>query len=846
MRRNFVAAGSAVVLFSLVCCWKSFAGETRTMQFNVPLGGACLNGDLSITVQSGNTPVQGMLSLQFDTKGALTGSLTLGADVFTVKGKQSFSKGSQSLSLSGVSASGAKVRLSGRMNAGVISGTFSGSGSAAGRGTFSLDASRSGPLVAKVVVNLTDNDKGSLSGSGTATICGVSEPITAKGKVTPGTDEKAAQASLSLKGKLFNWSGKGPVLEAGYLFTWKGKGNAVTASGENLALRIAPPDGPSAGSIVISSPAPTSFLPTPATLVLQVVGAQPSINADEFSFTLNGEPYSAAVLIDAAQGTVTFANVPLKDGPNTLAISGKDSFGLNLSGTLTLWAGTHSMTVGVVNEKDEVVANATVTASLGDDQSVTLSAVTNADGIVTLSPLPDRTIILKAQLNNAFGVNAHVGSAAFGFVVLRSIGEPSPIDNNDFATGDASGWNVGSAPITITAHNEAGGGAEVREAVDLGDYDMIIPTSGPGAQTVSRTFTTKPNTVAVRVRYRFITSEVPGGYFGTKWNDFFAISIVSQQGGGVVSEANTMNGLGLAAFDASGATAWREAILPVNASGDLIFVDATVANIGDDLFDSALVIDKIQEITIDLTVAKNDVKLLETNRFEIRVEPPGAGSNFVVEVRYATRLTWQLLGNGQVIDGYVHRVAGRFEVRGKANLGGVEQVTPVKTFTVNFPTYVDITTNPGVRAKLDAAWQSVLAAANPNTRREEGFFVLLNTNPGVSDYQFSSTLYGPLVTDLQTGWMVLAPKPDDNPSPPEANASGIYVVADFHAHTPTFYRTLGREVGPSNPDFPHNNSFGIPGIVYDYVGQNGFVPAKWPLNSPARLFLSGPIQRPTP
>jgi hypothetical protein len=38
----------------------------------------------------------------------------------------------------------------------------------------------------------------------------------------------------------------------------------------------------------------------------------------------------------------------------------------------------------------------------------------------------------------------------------------------------------------------------------------------------------------------------------------------------------------------------------------------------------------------------------------------------------------------------------------------------------------------------------------------------------------------------------------------------------------------------------------VTGIVYDYVGVNGIVPAQHPLNSPAKLYQSGPDRRSTP
>ena len=68
-----------------------------------------------------------------------------------------------------------------------------------------------------------------------------------------------------------------------------------------------------------------------------------------------------------------------------------------------------------------------------------------------------------------------------------------------------------------------------------------------------------------------------------------------------------MNGLGLAAFDAAGATGWRQITLPVSVSGDVVQVDVSVTNVGDGLYDSQVIVDFVAEaqlsITADLKVA---------------------------------------------------------------------------------------------------------------------------------------------------------------------------------------------------------------------------------------------------
>ena len=132
--------------------------------------------------------------------------------------------------------------------------------------------------------------------------------------------------------------------------------------------------------------------------------------------------------------------------------------------------------------------------------------------------------------------------------------------------------------------------------------DVAISTGGvEGATSISRTFVTKPTTKTVKIRYRFITSEVPAGYFGTEYNDFFSLSVRSSSGGNA-ADSRSMNSLGLGAFDGSGATDWRETTLSV-AGGDTVSMDIAVANVGDNLYDSMLIVDFVEEGNLEITAA---------------------------------------------------------------------------------------------------------------------------------------------------------------------------------------------------------------------------------------------------
>ena len=101
------------------------------------------------------------------------------------------------------------------------------------------------------------------------------------------------------------------------------------------------------------------------------------------------------------------------------------------------------------------------------------------------------------------------------------------------------------------------------------------------------------------------SKQVPGDFFGTEYNDYFSVAIRAQNSGEEKLEANTMNGLGLAAFDySSGSTSWREVVLALDHSfifgnPDTVQVDMTVANVADCSYDSQVYIDFVEEIFVD-------------------------------------------------------------------------------------------------------------------------------------------------------------------------------------------------------------------------------------------------------
>lgn len=338
-------------------------------------------------------------------------------------------------------------------------------------------------------------------------------------------------------------------------------------------------------------------------------------------------PFSALALTD---NSVTLT-AGLSNGRHELVLSALDVYGAAIHKQVVLWVGSHNIPVLVLNEAGVPVAGVTVTLKLADDPRVVSILATDANGHGTFTNLPNRSYnIIARSVDNHLATRP--ASVFDGTVVLRLTGfQPaSAVDNNDFSQGLA-GWEVGNAPVVIIPHEEgtntatvkasaqsmesrrrlrtADSSAQLRSesspptaaAAPAPDFDLRLTTSGEGQQSISRSFQVEAGIKSVVVRFRFITTEVPGGYFGTEFNDFFNVSIRTLNGGGDVTEGNSMNGLGLAAFDASGATAWYQAELPVAEGGDTVQVDIAVANVTDEFLDSMVIVDGVKKKKIRIS-----------------------------------------------------------------------------------------------------------------------------------------------------------------------------------------------------------------------------------------------------
>jgi hypothetical protein len=859
-------------LFLLLFCLLSTMGQILAQipgngqyRFSVLLAPHELNGTLPITITPpGGTPQAGTITVALGPKGALAGTMTLAPNTYTISGFQKATNSGLSVKLTATGPGGA-IKLNGSLKAdGYITGK-----SAGGKdplipkgSVFAIDARAAKALVAKMDIQLSADAKGVVSGSGTARFLGQDETVSVKGKLTKavvdprrGTVKKGESCTLTLSSSSISWSGKGSVLEDGFAFAWKAKGGGGTTAGSLLPVKSTDADqGSSAGQIVVADGALDVLYPRSTSMSFEVIDAVLTSYPDEVTAQLNLGTVPASSL-GISGNSITINPLNFADGKNTLIVNAKDELGRSMSSTFVFWSGTYSLTVTVVDELGNPVPGADVFAAIGDSPNVVKSGISGANGTVIFTGLPDRTITLEASTaSGLIGTTSVVGTGGSTTVKVIGFKTPSAIANNDFSTGTTAGWEVSPGAATIIAHDEGDTGAgalapPANGAFAVGpDYDMELATLGEGPQLASRTAAVSPGTKALKVRYRFITTEVPGGYFGSKYNDYFAIVLRTQSGGGFAAEANTMNNMGLAAFDPAGRTAWREVTLPVTDTGDVFQVNMLVANVGDGAYDSYLIVDKIEEVKIDLVVTNAERQLLETNRFEIKVDGGAVGSNFKIEISRAGSNTWYPLSTNQIENNFKQRVAGAFNLRGKVTIEGQEYTTPMRALTVRFPAANDIKGAATCVAAFDASWTSTKASATATQRREEAFWVQLNTNSNKEDYELTTKVFGPWVTNLEGAWVDPGATPADNPAAPAPNATGaVYTVGIFHTHTPTVFRTVGRGVGPSGADGNYANAKGMPIFAYDYVGDaSGNSPAGHPLNSAAKVYTAGPTRRATP
>jgi len=248
--------------------------------------------------------------------------------------------------------------------------------------------------------------------------------------------------------------------------------------------------------------------------------------------------------------------------------------------------------------------------------------------------------------------------------------------------------------------------------------------------------------------------------------------------------------------------------------------------------------------------------------------PPGASaSSYTFEIKRVTGKTWKVLGTtGAPSYAFRANVAGNFDVRVIAVSQGNKLTSAPARLVVAFPSYDEIAADTTVQTFTKKAWKLTLRLANPKSRREVGFWIWVDTCKSGGYGQTKTVIPSAPTTNDAVAGVILGSRPADQPSNPPATGCAKYFIADFHTHTPTWYRKgkLVRPIGPSPEDQSTDQKDMVPGLVYDYCPDppakkagnavdgcvitraSSYVPFGYPLNKPAGLYPAGLTRRPTP
>ncbi|UJR19753.1 hypothetical protein I4U23_022886 [Adineta vaga] len=275
--------------------------------------------------------------------------------------------------------------------------------------------------------------------------------------------------------------------------------------------------------------------------------------------------FSSNTMTSIINTTSTSSNITIHNGfpsgQTIVRLIALDIYGLPLFYSFSLYFGDISMPIKVLYKNGTVATNVSVQMNITDFNRVSQSAVTDSNGTALFINVPPVTISIFAHT-----IDNQIGLAGFQPTSDELIVTLIPFDHN-------------------TTKRR-------RRETDEGTPFNVFTNYVKSLQTRSVSFMSKANVSKVYVDYQFITSEVPGGFFGTQYNDYFSVTMRSDKGN-YRTITQSMNSLGLGAFDyASGATAINKLTMPVGSESESIQIDIAVSNVGDSILQSELKVHK--------------------------------------------------------------------------------------------------------------------------------------------------------------------------------------------------------------------------------------------------------------
>jgi hypothetical protein len=313
------------------------------------------------------------------------------------------------------------------------------------------------------------------------------------------------------------------------------------------------------------------------------------LNKNNYTVLANWEPVQE---ITFSGSKLTLPGLP--NGYVMLAIFAVDTTGEPIFGSFELLFGSSTLPIRVIGVDGEPAAGVLVQANATTFNDVGQSAVTDSQGFASFSNVPQVTIGIVARTSdNEISVDGVAGGTTPTVILQLLPVEKPKNDSPGFQNANGtSGWKGGEQIDT---------NAKLRRdapALWKRDTSLVLATNGlTDVQLTSKSFSVKSISNSVYIEYLFQTDEIPGGYFGTQFNDYFSITIRSDTGD-YSSVVHSMNELGRGAFDAGGSTTWNNLRLEIH-NATFVEFNVAVSNVGDGLFDSLVKVRKVGEEECD-------------------------------------------------------------------------------------------------------------------------------------------------------------------------------------------------------------------------------------------------------
>ncbi|CZS93101.1 hypothetical protein WAI453_000836 [Rhynchosporium graminicola] len=363
------------------------------------------------------------------------------------------------------------------------------------------------------------------------------------------------------------------------------KSSMSSTSSSTSAVSTPSPTAPCLPRFSLKGASETAFNPTSTPFSLTL-----SCNKlDTQNYTVfssgDGSTDPFGTLVQGTNATESSLQIPgFSPGRYTITVVAFDTTGNAIIQYFSLLFGSITMPVLVVDESNAPVQNVTVTADATIYPGIRQVGVTDASGIVKFTNIYQTSIGLFTETaDNKIGVNGVAGTS--NTITIKLIPFRPASDTTKFNESDGiTGWTGG-----------------VTKDIPLSKRDNVL-VIGTNAQYNLQTAHAEPKvypfTKSVYIKYKFQTAEVPGGYFGTQYNDYFIVTIRSNTGN-MISESHSMNELGLGAFDSAGNTKFFTLNMPVNPKTEWVQFDVGVSNVADAALDSQIIVAKLGDLTCD-------------------------------------------------------------------------------------------------------------------------------------------------------------------------------------------------------------------------------------------------------